>query len=286
MTAAVFERAARPARHAVAVEIGYDDVIAAAAAKARSTDPPRVQAKLKDPDPAALKAARGDITTEKQVTMIKSVDDVLDAVLMNSAVLRPYIQTRLEQGVAMKGHVQFVDDGKFSKEYYKAYGKKPPADQAGLHELDQVPGFTTPNGEIYLRIDVPHGAGMTIANFGAALHEAIHRLSSPLQMWSKVSFVMEGVTDYFTNLVLHELDLKDNPSTYTSQLEAAHLMVPRALDEKELAKAYFGGGPQMILSTLQGKKLNSLWNYWVQGDVPGLKKELNQSTKDPTKPPK
>jgi hypothetical protein len=150
----------------------------------------------------------------------------IDIVLQRNKRLAPYIGDRLKKGfrIAEKGRfVQELNDGNFENSYRAAYG---------LGSSSSVPahimGFLdSKQSIIHLRPD---------AKFGTAMHEAVHRLASPslysgrLPLAAKVSkhlaeVLKEGVTAYFTDLILSDEGLSGHVDSYSKLKKKAAKLV-------------------------------------------------------------
>jgi hypothetical protein len=172
-------------------------------------------------------------------------------VLERSGVLRPYIKDKLsgKRKVRIPGDkfAHYNEEGKFDKAYQRTYGTVV-AGSAEEKELKNIHGFySTRTDTIHLRPK---------ANVGDALHESIHKFSSNfLAAFGK--FLNEGVTQFFTDLVLEEQGLPKGKSDYPKQLECAHKLVDRSSRDL-VGKAYFMGdiGP-LINSVARGLKIRA-----------------------------
>lgn len=151
---------------------------------------------------------------------------IIDEVLLRNKKLAPYIGDRLAGcfRIAQKGRfVWHSTDGNFDDAYRKAY------------ELDSsqtvakhTKGFFDPRkSEVHLRQD---------ATFGTALHEAVHRLASPavykvyLQQAIKISsnlteVLKEGVTAFFTDVILNEEGLPNFNDAYRSKKRSVETLI-------------------------------------------------------------
>jgi hypothetical protein len=151
---------------------------------------------------------------------------IIDIVLQRNKRLAPYIGDRLKKGfrIAEKGRfVRELNDGNFENSYRAAYGlgssSSVPAHIMGF--LDSTKSI------IHLRPD---------AKFGTAMHEAVHRLASPslysgrLPLAAKVSkdlaeVLKEGVTAYFTDLILSDEGLSGHVDSYSKLKKKAAKLV-------------------------------------------------------------
>ena len=168
----------------------------------------------------------------------------IDIVLQRNKRLAPYIGDRLKKGfrIAEKGRfVQELNDGNFENSYRAAYG---------LGASSSVPGhimgfLDSKQSIIHLRPG---------AKFGTAMHEAVHRLASPslysglLPVAAKASkdlaeVLKEGVTAYFTDLILNDEGLSGHVDSYSKlKKKAAKLVAALGSDGFDLiAKFNFQG---------------------------------------------
>ena len=190
---------------------------------------------------------------------------IIDAVLQRNKKLAPYIGDRLKGGfqIGEKGKfVKDLNDGNFETAYRGAYDV-PKSDPVPAH----VMGFyDRKKNTIHLRPK---------AEFGTALHEAVHKLASPtffdrfLTVASQVSkslveVLLEGFTAYFTDTILHEEQLPSYNS-YADLKNKAEQMVkglgPNGFDL--MAKFNFKGaglieiGNQLGLTTQEYTRLQA-----------------------------
>ena len=151
---------------------------------------------------------------------------IIDTVLQRNKRLAPYIGDRLTGGlkIAEKGHfVKELSDSNFDSAYRKTY-----EESAGDTVPSYVMGFYDPNAStIHLRPD---------AKFGTALHEAVHRLAAPnvyslmSTVASKISedlvkVMVEGVTAYFTDMIVQDEGLPNFIDAYSSLKKKAATIV-------------------------------------------------------------
>lgn len=140
---------------------------------------------------------------------------IIDAVLQRNQKLAPYIGGRLQKGfkIAEKGKfVLEVTDGNFDDAYRGAY------DLASSTTVSKdTLGFYDPDtSEIHLRPNT---------EFGTALHESMHKLAAKdlyvfLSTAQEVSenfmeVIKEGLTAYFTDIVLQEEGLTNYIDAYS-----------------------------------------------------------------------
>lgn len=192
--------------------------------------------------------------------------DIIDGVLRRNQRLAPYIGDKLKAGLKVAAAGKFIrepKDGDFEDAYRNAYD---------MQKSDPVPsqyiGFYDPKtSEVHLRPG---------AKFGTALHESMHKVASPtlyktfLPGANKISgnlaeVLKEGVTAYFTDLVLNDEGLGDLNDAYRSlKTKAENLISALGSNGPDLmAKFNFKGGAiveignQLGLSTQQYVDLKS-----------------------------
>ncbi len=143
---------------------------------------------------------------------------IIDEVLLRNQRLAPYIGDRLKSGfrIAEKGKfIRDSTDGNFDAAYRNAYE----LDSSNNVSKATTGFFDSKKSEVHLR---PGAA------FGTALHESVHRLASPalyslyLQVAKKISsslteVLKEGVTAFFTDLILRDEQLPNFNDAYRTQ---------------------------------------------------------------------
>ena len=158
---------------------------------------------------------------------------LIDSVLERSQVLRPYIKEKLsgKRKVRIPGEkfIHHKKDTDFNKVINA--GHVPVAGSQEEKELEQTKGFyNTKTDEIHLRPD---------AVVGDALHESIHKFASPNTfLFTFGKFLTEGVTQYFTDLVLEEQHLPKAKNAYKQNLDCANKLLDLSSHDI-VAKAYF-----------------------------------------------
>jgi hypothetical protein len=161
----------------------------------------------------------------------KSTASLLQSVLERSRILRPYIAAKLGATVIPRNFIHHEFDSVFEHQYVSLESKIIPAGSLEEKELKKIYGFYHPQTRtIHLRPS---------ANIGHALHEAIHKFSSSGFRNLFGHYLDEGVTHYFTNLVLVEQGLTES-SAYELQLNCAKVLV-YLCGQDRVAKAYFQG---------------------------------------------
>jgi hypothetical protein len=147
---------------------------------------------------------------------------IIDEVLLRNQRLAPYIGDRLKGGfrIAQKGKfIHDVSDSQFETAFRKVNGSDPPKDTMGFFDFKK--------SEVHLRPS---------AEFGTALHESVHRLASPglygayLPIAQDIStdlleVLKEGVTAYFTDLILNDEKLPNFNDAYRSKKHKVEALV-------------------------------------------------------------
>src|SRR5262245_48236147 len=176
----------------------------------------------------------------------KTTASLIQTVLERSRALRPYIGQKLGRVMIPKNFIHHDFDATFNNKY------------TGLHKII-IPAGSTEEKELITRRGFYHRPTDAIhlrpaANVGHALHEAIHKFSSPGFRSVFGGYLDEGVTQYFTDVVLVEQGLgKMTTHTYQDQLRCANRLIGH-FNPDIIAKAYFqGAGLQDLASILVGK---------------------------------
>jgi hypothetical protein len=163
----------------------------------------------------------------------KTTASLIQTVLERSRALRPYIGQKLKRIMIPKNFIHHDFDSTFDHAYTSLHKIVIPAGSAEEKELITRRGFYhRPTNAIHLR---------PAANVGHALHEAIHKLSSPGFRSVFGANLDEGVAQYFTDVVLVEQGLdKMMKHTYQDQLRCANRMITLFTPDI-VANAYFQG---------------------------------------------
>lgn len=190
---------------------------------------------------------------------------IIDAVLQRNQKLAPYIGDKLKGGLRIDEKGKFVkdtNDGNFETAYRQAYD---------VHKSESVPAhimgfYDRKKNAIHLRPK---------AEFGTALHEAVHKLASPtlfdrfLTVAGEVSkplveVLLEGFTAYFTDTILSEEQLPPYNSYADLKNKAAQIVNGLGSNGFDLmAKFNFKGaglieiGNQLGLTTQQYSQLQA-----------------------------
>ena len=214
--------------------------------------------------PVLQRQPEGQQTTTKKTLQSEGRDvsdpvfsgtaQIIDDVLQRNQTLAPYIGDRIKKTkIAEKGKfIKELSDGNFENSYRSAYdldsGNPVPSHFVGFYD--------SKTREIHLRPD---------AEFGTALHEAVHKLASPalyanhLPAAQKVSnklaeVLKEGVTAYFTDAILKEEELPAFKDAYSrNKKSAANLVAAMGADGFDLlAKFNFKGTAIMEIGRALG----------------------------------
>jgi len=161
----------------------------------------------------------------------------IDAALAASKLLRPFIGEKLDQGARLKGNVTYLPQ----KEFEGAYIAHEKRSGGSVERAKNVGGFYNRKQD---RVVVPRSA-----NLEALVHEAIHKFSDPSFREIFGSGLNEGVTQYFTNLLLEEYRLSAGKA-YPNKLIAGAALA-QAVGIKDLAIGYFLGPAHPIFLKLQ-----------------------------------
>lgn len=177
----------------------------------------------------------------------KSTASLIHSVLERSRVLRPYIERKLgRRRIPGKQFVIHDSDAEFEAHYTRLHKIVIPVGSAAEKELKTKYGFYHPQTDtIHLR---------PTSNVGHALHEAIHKFASRGFRNIFGGFLDEGVTQYFTDLVLEEQGLdRMKGHLYEDQAECASKLVD-LFSHDLVARAYFQG--DTALATRVAGRLN------------------------------
>jgi hypothetical protein len=176
----------------------------------------------------------------------KTTASLIQTVLGRSRVLRPYIGQKLMRVMIPKNFIHHDFDATFNDAYTRLHKIVIQVGSKEEKELITRRGFYhRPTDAIHLR---------PAADVGAALHEAIHKFSSPGFRGVFGGYLDEGVTQYFTDLVLVEQVLgKMTTHSYQDQLRCANRFIV-LFNPDTVAKAYFQGiGLDSLARTVVGR---------------------------------
>ncbi|MGH7908962.1 MAG: hypothetical protein ACRENW_03815 [Thermodesulfobacteriota bacterium] len=186
----------------------------------------------------------------KPITIVgNTTASLIQTVLERSRALRPYIGQKLGRVMIPKNFIHHGSDPQFNAAYTKLHKI---VIQFGSKEEKEL---ITKRGFYHRQTDAIHLR--PYANVGDALHEAIHKFSSPGFRTIFGGYLDEGVTQYFTDLVLEEQGLgKMTTHSYQDQLRCANQLVG-LFSHDLVAKAYFRGvGLESLARNVAGR-LNS-----------------------------
>jgi hypothetical protein len=162
---------------------------------------------------------------------------LLQTALERSGELRAYIENKLNRVFIPRGFVVHNSGPEFERAYTRLHNITGPMGRAQELELERVRGFFhAPTQTIHLRPN---------AHTGYAMHEAIHKFADRGFRRVLGGFLDEGVTQYFTDIMLVEQGLDRMKShLYEDQLACANHFV-RVFRPDAVARAYFQGGQHM-----------------------------------------
>ena len=196
------------------------------------TDKPKETPAQQPAKPKTLQELKVD--TGDQV--FKGTSQIIDAVLQRNQRLAPYIGDKIKKGFSVAAEGKFkqdVTDGTFSDAHKAAFGSEPQSYVMGFYD--------------YLNTKTIHVRPKAV--FGAALHEAVHSLASPqlyaaLPTIDKVSshlvnILTEGITAYFTDIILHDEGLTNFNDAYIKEKEEAETQLVKILGFDLLANFNF-----------------------------------------------
>jgi hypothetical protein len=163
----------------------------------------------------------------------KTTASLIQTVMERSRALRPYIAQNLMRIMIPENFIRHDFQETFDDAYTRLHKIVIPKGSAAEKELRNKRGFYhPPTRSIHLRPD---------ANVGDALHEAIHKFSSPGFRNAFGGHLDEGVTQYFTDVVLIEQGLgKMTTHLYQDQSRCANQLVG-LFNPDIVARAYFQG---------------------------------------------
>jgi hypothetical protein len=158
---------------------------------------------------------------------------LIQSALERSRVLRPYIERKLGRIMIPRRFVHHDSDAEFDAAYTKLHKIVIQIGSKEEKELKTKRGFYHPQTDaIHLR---------PATDIGHALHEAIHKFASRGFRAIFGGFLDEGVTQYFTDLVLQEQGLdRMKRHLYENELRCA-LKLVGLFSHDVVARAYFQG---------------------------------------------
>jgi hypothetical protein len=121
--------------------------------------------------------------------------------------------------------------------------------------------------------------------FGSALHESVHRVSEPAFKGLYGPYLNEGVTQWFTDLILHDEGLPPHSGhTYGPNLADAHLLIDKKAGMELVAELYFKSSDAAhweILARLGLIKSGTKTGYFGEQEI--LKAIRSSAPKPPVK---
>jgi hypothetical protein len=161
--------------------------------------------------------------------------DLMDAVLRQSNIMRRYLSTKIK--IAGSKFIIEQTDPEFDNRFRTLNKVKPGSDE--WNDTPNVHGFyDRPSDTIYLR---PR------ANYGEAVHESIHKFSNRGFRGIFGGFLDEGVTQYFTNMVLKEQGLEKGHTLYDEKnLPCATKLIEDVANFGLVARHYFDGDATLV----------------------------------------
>jgi len=166
-------------------------------------------------------------------------EDLVDAALVQSKLLWPYVGSKVEAGIRIKGGVIFLPQKNF-EEAYVAHAHR---SGEAVEEAKNVRGYYDPQGDKIVLA--------TPATLEAMLHEAIHKFADRSFRLVFASGLNEGVTQFFTNTVLQEFGLQRGRA-YPKEVVAAEALAD-AVGLEDLGLGYFLGPGNHVLDALKTK---------------------------------
>jgi Domain of unknown function (DUF4157) len=161
---------------------------------------------------------------------------IVDAVLQRNQTLAPYIGDRIKKGFSVAANGKFkqdITDNEFVNAHKAAFGSEPESYTMGFYD--------------YVNTKTIHVRPS--AEFGTALHEAVHSLASP-QLYTDLSLIngvsshlvnilTEGVTAFFTDSLLNDEGLTNFNDAYVRQKEEVKTKLLKPLGFDVLANFNF-----------------------------------------------
>ena len=170
---------------------------------------------------------KAGLTTRRIVG--STTGDLMDVVLRQSNVFRRYLSTKIK--IAGGRFVIENSDAEFDTRYRALNDVKPGSTE--WNETTSVRGFYhRATDTIYLR---PR------SDYGQAVHESIHKFSGPGFRTLFGGFLDEGVTQYFTDMVLEEQGLEKGKTSYGDNLKCARKLIEDVANFGLVARNYFDG---------------------------------------------
>jgi hypothetical protein len=179
--------------------------------------------------PHALKTA--GITTDSRVN--EDTPKWIQAALAESRLLRPYLKGKFPgQAVTDKFRLHTNEDD------FNIAAKAHLGNKDNMTESQRAAAFGDIGGFYERKTNEVHVRSRT--KFGHALHEAMHKVAHPVfhPYWQR--FINEGVTQYFTDMLLEEQGLsKVTDHKYQAELACAKKLATTVTTWQVVAAAYF-----------------------------------------------
>lgn len=196
------------------------------------------------------------ITTDSRVA--SDTPKWIQAALAESQLLRPYLKKKFPASA--------ITDGKFTiesnEDVFNTAAKDYLGNKDNMTKEQRAAAFGGIGGYYDRRDHSVHVRSRT--KFGHAVHESMHKVASPGFHIFWGTFINEGVTQYFTDLLLEEQGLsKVTDHKYGAELACAEKLVA-ATSWQVVAGAYFLEDGTLRETLMKRFKL----------DLLGLKKEL------------
>ena len=190
------------------------------------------------------------ITTDSRVS--SDTPKWIQAALAESVLLRPYFRKKFP--------ARAITDGKFTiesdEDVFNTAAKVYLGNKDNMDKAQRAAAFGHIGG-YYDRTDRSvHVRSRT--KFGHAVHEAMHKVASPgfFMFWG--TFINEGVTQYFTDLLLKEQGLSEvTDHQYGAELACANKLVA-ATNWQVVAAAYFTEDAALREALMKRLKLDLL----------------------------
>ncbi len=182
--------------------------------------------------------------TPKQ-TIDYRIEEKVDKAMAESPTISPYIIKKLEAGLKIEGKVIYHSSQKDMEESRVGTGNKDKEDENVGGYFDRKTG----------KIHLPPSARLE-----PLIHESIHKFSNNFRGAS--SFVNEGFTQLFTNVILSENGLSKG-SSYPKQLKVAEA-VSSKIGLSRLAEIFFSGSVSDLATELKNKVAKFDWVAFLQ----------------------
>ncbi len=173
------------------------------------------------------------------------IEKKVDEAIGQSPTISPYITKKLKAGLKVEGKVIYHSSQKDMEESRVGTGNKDKEDENVGGYFDRKTG----------KIHLPPSARLE-----PLIHESIHKFSNNFRGAS--SFVNEGFTQLFTNVILSENGLSKG-SSYPKQLKVAEA-VSSKIGLSRLAEIFFSGSVSDLANELKNKVTKFDWVAFLQ----------------------